>query len=112
MLRLRLWPAIGIDPAWPILSAPFRPTIKTSTAGVRGDRVPIGFSGALESVRKCGDRATAFIQDICCEKIRGCSCRVVNARLLRMRSHRSKLRCVLLNVRYAPMATKFGSAAK
>jgi hypothetical protein len=33
--------------------------------GVRGDCVPIGFSGPLESVRKCGDRATARCEDIC-----------------------------------------------
>ena len=34
-----LWSKTGIDPAWLILSASCRPTIKTSTAGIRGDRV-------------------------------------------------------------------------
>ena len=39
MLRLRLWPKTGIDPAWPILSVSCRHAIKTGTAGVRGDHV-------------------------------------------------------------------------
>lgn len=34
------------------------PTIKTSTAGVRGDRIPIGFSGPLGREKKAG-RGTA-----------------------------------------------------
>jgi hypothetical protein len=39
VIRLRLWPKTRIDPAWLILSASCRLTIKTSTAGVRSDRV-------------------------------------------------------------------------
>jgi len=33
----------------------------------------IGRSGPMEDVDLCGDRATALIEDIWCEKIRGCS---------------------------------------
>jgi hypothetical protein len=32
--------------------------------------------GPSESVSLRGDRATASVEGICCEKIRGCSCRV------------------------------------
>ena len=32
----------------------------------------LGTSGPSESVSSCGDRATALIEDIWCEKIRGC----------------------------------------
>jgi hypothetical protein len=49
MLRLRLWPKTGIDPAWPILFASCRPTIKTGTAGVRGDRVSTWYVGGFFS---------------------------------------------------------------
>jgi hypothetical protein len=47
---------------------------------------------------RAGDRATEPIEDICCEKIRGCGY---------TRSGTS-----LLNVRYAPITTKFRIAAK
>jgi hypothetical protein len=40
-----------------------------------GSRGPAGRQGPSESVSLCGDRATAFIEGICCEKIRGCSYR-------------------------------------
>jgi hypothetical protein len=60
-----------------------------------------------------GDRATALIEDIWCEKIRGCSYGGGgNTSAARARSHKSRLRRVLLNVCYAPTATKFRSAAK
>jgi hypothetical protein len=51
----------------------------------------------LESANFCGDRATAPVENIRCEKIRGCSYRK---------------RRVTLDVRYAPIATNFCSAAK
>ena len=35
--------------------------------------VPLAI-GSFEGKGGCGDRATALIEDICCEKIRGCSC--------------------------------------
>ena len=59
--KVRLWPKIGIAPAWPILSASCRPTIKTSTAGVRGDRSPIGFLGPLGHEENAEARPTRSI---------------------------------------------------
>jgi hypothetical protein len=53
------------------------------------------------------DRATALTEDIWCEKIRG-----LQLQVRQHGSHRPRLRCVLLNVNYAPIATKFRSAAK
>jgi hypothetical protein len=55
--------------------------------------------GTVKLFGGCGDRATALIEDIWCEKIRGCSYTGGNAVLL-------------LNVRYAPIATGIAHAAK
>lgn len=49
---LRLWLKIAIDPAWPIWLAVCG--LRSRPVGMTGGRVPIGFSGPLESVRKCG----------------------------------------------------------
>ena len=54
--------------------------------------------GPSERVGKRGERATVPIEEIWCKKIRGCSYRAG--------------RSFLLNVRYAPIATKFCGAAK
>jgi hypothetical protein len=40
-----------------------------------GFPVPVGRQGPLEGVKNWGERATAPVEDIRCEKIRGCSCR-------------------------------------
>ena len=40
-----------------------------------------GRQGPSEGVGSCGDRATALIEDICCEQIRGCSYRGGNTAL-------------------------------
>ena len=44
-----------------------------------GSRGLAGRQGPSEGVSSCGDRATAPIEGIWCEKIRGCSCRDDNA---------------------------------
>jgi hypothetical protein len=56
-------------------------------------------AGTVKRKRNCRDRATALIEDIWCEKIRGCSYTGGNAVLL-------------LNVRYTPIATGIAHAAK
>jgi len=57
----------------------------------------IGRQGPSESATLCRNRATAPTENICCQK----SVVAVTGD-----------RCVLLNVCYAPIATKFRSAAK
>jgi hypothetical protein len=57
----------------------------------------IGRPGPSEGVGKCRDRATATLEDIWCEKIRGCSYRAT--RLLRKRVVMVEIRCFLLSIR-------------
>ena len=61
----------------------------------------IGRQGAVERERKRGDRATALIEDIWCEKIRGCSYRGGNTSCLAVnlqtcREAREKVRYPLI----------------
>jgi hypothetical protein len=62
-----------------------------------GGRSVIGRQGPVEGVRNCGNRVTAHIEDIRCENP-----------WLQLQGKRR----VLLNVRFAPIATEFRSAAK
>jgi hypothetical protein len=64
----------------------------------------------LGRVRNCGDRATAPIEDIWCEKIHGCSYRGGNTSCLAV--NLQTYREARQKVRYALIATNVRFAAK
>jgi hypothetical protein len=68
----------------------------TVSGRVKGVPSAVAHQGPVEGATLCGDRATAPIPDIPCEKIRGCSYR---------ENHD------LLKVHDAPTTVKFGIAS-
>jgi hypothetical protein len=84
----------------------------TRWRGPSKDGVPpeIGRQGTVKPEGDRGDRATALIEHIRCEKIRGCSCRGGNTACLA--ANPQTCRDARQKVRYPLIATNFRFGAK